>query len=125
MSDRFERRDFLESMGITTAGVLAAGYTATAKGFAANETINVGCIGTGGRCRQLMKALATVAGVRITAVCDIWDKHLELGKQMADPKATTTKNYHQILENKDIQAVVIGTPDHWHVPITIDACAAG
>jgi hypothetical protein len=47
------RREFLETIGYTTAGLVAAGYSATAQGFQANETINVGCIGTGGRCRRL------------------------------------------------------------------------
>src|SRR5262245_16676963 len=55
------RREFL---GSAAAGGLAASYTATANGFAANETINVGCIGTGGRCRRLMESLRTIPGVK-------------------------------------------------------------
>ncbi len=120
-----QRRRFLQTMGAGTAGLLTAGFTTTAAGFAANETINVGAIGTGGRCRQLMGTLGEIPGVRITAVCDIWDQNLERGRELADPKAVTTKNYHDLLARKDIDAVVIGTPDHWHVPITVDACAAG
>ena len=58
-----------------------------------NETLNVGCIGTGGRCRTLMKPLATIPNVRIAAVCDIWDDNLEAGRKLADPKAFTTKVY--------------------------------
>jgi predicted dehydrogenase len=123
MHTSHNRREFLEQAGIGT--LLLAGYTATARGFAANETINVGCIGTGGRCRQLMQALADVPGVRITAVCDVWDNHLEAGKKLADAKAVAVKNHHELLARKDVDAVVIGTPDHWHVPITIDACRAG
>src|ERR687884_2782 len=116
------RRQFVGSVG---AAAITAGYTATAKGFAANETITVGCIGTGGRCRRLMQSLATIPGVKIAAVCDIWDFHLEEGKKLAQPSAFATKDYRALLDRKDIDAVVIGTPDHWHVPITIDACAAG
>jgi predicted dehydrogenase len=119
------RREFIESLSWTAAGLMAAGYTASAHGFAANETINVGCIGTGGRCRQLMKALGRIAGVKITAVCDIWDVNLDLGRQLADPQAATTKDYRALLERKDVDAVVIGTPDHWHTPLTIAACEAG
>jgi predicted dehydrogenase len=119
------RRELLESLGIAAAGTLTAGYTATAKGFAANETITVGCIGTGGRCRKLMQSLAAIPGVKITAVCDIWDFHLDEGKKLAQPDAFATKDYRAILDRKDIDAVLIGTPDHWHVPITVDACAAG
>jgi predicted dehydrogenase len=119
------RRELLESLGIAAAGAVTAGYSATAKGFAANETINVACIGTGGRCRKLMQSLATIPGVKIAAVCDIWDFHLEEGKKLAQARAFATKDYRAILERKDIDAVLIGTPDHWHVPITVDACAAG
>lgn len=125
MKSEMRRREFLESLGIGTAGVLTAGYTATALGYAANETINVGCIGTGGRCRALMKSFQQVPGTRIAAVCDIYDTHLSLGKQLADPKAFVTKSFHELLARKDIDAVIIGSPDHWHVPMTIAACQAG
>jgi predicted dehydrogenase len=118
------RRTFLQSSTLTTAA-LTAGYTATAAGFAANETLSVGCIGTGGRCRRLMQALAKMPGVKIVAVADVWDHHLELGKKLADAKAFATKDYHALLARKDVDAVVVGTPDHWHVPVTVDACAAG
>src|SRR5688572_19020910 len=119
------RRAFLESVGIGAAGLVTAGYTATAKGYAANETITVGCIGTGGRCRRLMQSLREIPGVRIAAVCDIWDVHLEEGKKLAEPQAFTTKDFRALLDRKDLDAVLIGTPDHWHVPITVAACDAG
>jgi hypothetical protein len=113
------RRRFLTSTG---AGLAALTLT-HAKVLGANETLNVGCIGTGGRCRRLMQSLAQIPGVRIAAVCDIYDTHLELGKKLADPKAFATKQYKELLARKDIDAVVIGSPDHWHVPMTVDACA--
>ena len=118
------RREFLEQLGLAS-GLVLAGYSATARGFAANETLNIGCIGTGGRCQALMRALKEVSGVRVTAVCDIWDKHLASGKQLADSGAFATKNHHELLARNDVDAVIIGTPDHLHVPITVDACAAG
>ena len=97
----------------------------SARGFMANDTLNVACIGTGGRCRTLMKSLAQVPGVRIAAVCDIYDKHLDAAKALADPKALAAANYREVLDRKDIDAVLIGSPDHWHVPMTVDACGAG
>ncbi len=124
MNEPTIRRDFLKSTTLATAA-LTAGYTATAGGFAANEMLSVGCIGTGGRCRRLMTALAKIPGVKIVAVADVWDHHLALGKKLADPKAFATKDYHALLARKDVDAVLVGTPDHWHVPVTIDACAAG
>ncbi len=125
MSRDSHRREFLQRAGAISASLLAAGYTATARGFAANETINVGCIGTGGRCQMLMRELAKLPGVRIAAVCDVWDQHLEASKRLADPQAFATKDHRQLLDRGEIDAVLIGTPDHHHVPITVDACAAG
>src|SRR5262249_14669346 len=105
------------------AGAAAFGVPAV-NVLGANEELAVGCIGTGGRCRALMKSLAQVPNVRIAAVCDIYDVHLNEGRKLADPKAFATKKYQEILDRKDIDAVLIGSPDHWHVPMTVDACAA-
>ncbi len=111
------RRTFLVSAGATA---LASSTT-----WAANDTINVACIGTGGRCRTLMKSLAKVPGVRMTAVCDIWEKALAEGKALADPKAIVSTKFQELLDRKDIDAVLIGSPDHWHVPMAVAACNAG
>ena len=113
------RRSFLKSSAAAAFAVPAANV------LGANETLNVGCIGTGGRCRVLMKALKQIPNVRITAVCDIYDAHLKAGQALADPKALATKRYKEVLDSKDVHAVIIGAPDHWHVPMTVDACAAG
>jgi predicted dehydrogenase len=117
------RRRFLEQLGLASAVTL--GSAATSRGFLANETLNVGCIGTGGRCQALMRALAEVPNTRITAVCDVWDKHLEAGSKLAASGAFATKDHHALLARGDVDAVIVATPDHWHVPITIDACRAG
>jgi predicted dehydrogenase len=119
------RREFMADLSLGGVAALATGFTATARGYAANETLNIGCIGTGGRARQLMQVLKEIPGVRLAAVCDVWDDHLAKGLQLSDPKAFSTKDYHQLLARDDIDCVLIGTPDHWHVPITVDACAAG
>jgi predicted dehydrogenase len=110
------RRDFLAS---TAAAVPAL------QGRGALETINIGCIGTGGRCRQLMKSLREIKGARLAAVADVWEVSLAEGRKLADEKAFATAKYHDLLARKDIDAVLIGSPDHWHVPMTIDAVAAG
>ena len=67
------RRAFLESMGLAGAGAILAGSAESARGYQANDTISVGCLGTGGRCRTLMKSLAGLPNVRMVAVCDTWD----------------------------------------------------
>lgn len=117
------RRSFLTSSA--AAGAFAA-LAPGAKVLGAGERLNVGCIGTGGRARHLMQNFKDVPNIRIAAVCDIWDKHLAEGKKLAnDDKIITTKAYKEVLDSKDIDAVLIGTPDHLHVPLTIAACAAG
>jgi predicted dehydrogenase len=120
------RRQFLQTVG-SGAVLAAAGQLRTARSQAtsANETIEIACIGVGGRCQHLLRALVRVPGVRIAGVCDVWDKHLDAGRQVADPAAIATKGFREILDRKDIDAVLIATPDHWHTPITIEACAAG
>ncbi len=112
------RRDFLAAAAVAATAKSAFGYPA-------NDTVNVACIGTGGRCRRLMGNLARVPGTRITAVCDIWDDALEQAKGLAIPGAFATKDYHELLSRTDVDAVLIGSPDHWHVPMTVDACNSG
>lgn len=111
------RRHFLMSAAAATA--------ATTFAYPANETVNIGCIGTGGRCRRLMTNLAGVPGTRITAVCDIWDEALDQARQIAGSDAFVTRDYHALLARSDVDAVLIGSPDHWHVPMTVDACNSG
>ena len=82
------RRSFLLAAGTVVAGSVARGYPA-------NEALNVGVIGSGGRARHLMRSLAKVENVRITAVCDVWDAALGEGRKLADPKAATTKKYQE------------------------------
>jgi predicted dehydrogenase len=119
------RRTFLETL---TAGGFATSALASLespRGYGANDTLTVGCLGTGGRCQTLMKSLAQVPGVKIAAVCDVYDAHLEKGKRLADAQAVATKHYREVLDRKDIDAVLIASPDHWHVPMAVDACEAG
>src|SRR5947208_11623421 len=117
------RRTLLTASAATAAATLA--LPASAQPVGANERINIGLIGTGGRCRHLMQALAKVPNTRMMALCDIYAPHLEQAQKLADPKATTYRDYHELLRNKDIHAVLIASPDHWHVPMTVDAMAAG
>jgi predicted dehydrogenase len=117
------RRSFLKTA--TAAASVAAFAGPAVNVLGANETLNVGAIGIGGRCHALLDALAKVPNVRLAGICDIYDVHRDNGKKRADPKAFVTKQYKELLDQKDIDAVLIATPDHWHVPMTVDACAAG
>jgi predicted dehydrogenase len=118
------RRSFLKASA-ASAAASALTLPASAQVAGANEVINIGLIGTGGRCRHLMQALARVPGARMAALCDIYEPNLEQARRLADPRAFVTKDYHELLGRNDLQAVLIASPDHWHVPMTIDAMAAG
>src|SRR5262245_21015355 len=121
-----DRREFLKDMGRWGAGgCLAVAGVETARGYMSNDTVEVACLGTGGRCQALMKSLAQVPGVRLAAVCDVWDFHLSAGRKLADVKAIATKEYRELLDRKDLNAALIGSPDHWHVTMSVDACNAG
>lgn len=116
-----DRRSFLASSAVAATGLLAE----TSRGFAANDTLRVGLIGVGGRCRHLVKSFPNLPNVKITAVCDVWDQNLEEAKKLADPKAFATKQHEELLARKDVDAVLIASPDHWHVRHAVDACKAG
>ncbi|MBM82764.1 MAG: oxidoreductase [Planctomycetaceae bacterium] len=120
----FSRRDFLAA-GVAATSLL--NIVETARGFQANDTLNVAVLGTGGRSqRMLMPRLARIPNVRLAAVCDVWDGHLAAGAKLADSKAVQENtDFRRLLDRSDIDAVVIGAPDHWHVPMTIAACEAG
>lgn len=113
------RRSFLQ----TSTGLLAiAGSSATS--FAANEAIHVGVVGCGGRARHLLKSLITIPNVRVTVLCDVWDRAIEETKKLV-PGAKSTRRAEEVFSDPSLHAVLIATPDHWHVPFTIAACQAG
>src|ERR1700731_307197 len=125
MRNSLSRRSFLTSSAATVASASALTLPASAQPVGANERINIGLIGTGGRCRHLVQALAKVPNTRMTAPCDVYEPNLEQAQKLAAPNAVTFRDYHQLLARKDIHAVLIASPDHWHVPMTVDAMAAG
>lgn len=91
----------------------------------ANETIGIGCIGTGGRAQALMRNVEAIGNARITAVCDVWQEALAKARQIAGPSAFATPDYRDLLARKDVDVVLIAAPDHQHVPLTVAALAAG
>ncbi|MBI4605373.1 MAG: Gfo/Idh/MocA family oxidoreductase [Planctomycetes bacterium] len=121
---KLHRRKFIGACAL--GGAAAIGLRGAGAAYPANEAIRVGCIGTGGRLRgALMPAAKKVQGVRLAAVCDVWDRALEEARAVAHEGAFATKDHRAVLERKDIHAVMVATSDHWHVPITVDACEAG
>lgn len=129
-----KRREFLERSVVTLGGMAWLSYTLAKEAQAqqrspigANERIGVGVIGCGGMGNAHISALLNLKRsgypVEIVAVCDVWQKRLEAAAARAGAKPYT--DYRKLLENRDVDAVTIATPDHWHAPITIAAAETG
>ena len=90
----------------------------------ANERVSVALIGAGGRGRRVLAAFREL-GSPAPAVCDVYQPNLAKGIEASDDGAQGYGDYRRILERDDIDAVLIATPDHWHVPMMLDAVSAG
>ncbi len=116
-----DRRTF-----IATASGLALGSRLPAAAvLGANDRIRIGVIGTGGRARGLMRLLAKIPGNTVTSVCDVYEPRVLQALEIAGAGAAKVADYRRILDDREIDAVVIGAPDHWHRTMTLDAVAAG
>jgi predicted dehydrogenase len=106
-------------------GAAVASAASYSRVLGANDRIRVAGIGTGGRGEYLLGNVAQFPDAEIVAVCDVYEPHRLRVKSRLAANAQEYGDHRQVLDRKDIDAVVIGTPDHWHVPITIDAVRAG
>ncbi|HEX4486718.1 MAG TPA: Gfo/Idh/MocA family oxidoreductase [Terriglobales bacterium] len=106
--------------------IIASGMTALAstRVFGANDTLRIGVIGAGQRMRGLLDSADKVAPYQIVAVSDVYGPHRDEVKERSNGTATTHLNYQEVLA-ADIDAVLIASPDHWHVRMAVDALAAG
>ncbi len=106
---------------------LGAAVTAASYGriLRANDRVQIGAIGTGGRCQYLLSLLNKIGSNDIAAVCDVYEPRRMEAKAKYAPHARDYIDYQEVLDRNDIDAVVIGTPDHWHVPLTTAAVKAG
>lgn len=144
------RRAFLAT-GAVAGAALSLPASSYARVAGANGKLNIGFLGTGGRCQQHIDVIVDLRDegkpVVPFAVCDVWDGDETLGKRNNDPKKRSgrglypsaktcgiprdagpgriSKNYQTILANKDVDVVCIATPDHWHARMAIDALNAG
>ena len=84
MQSNLSRRSFILSASTAAAATITH---SSASAYAPSDVINVACIGTGGRCRTLMKSLVKVFGVRIAAVCDVWDVALGRRQETRRPES--------------------------------------
>jgi predicted dehydrogenase len=146
--DKTTRREFIARTGLLTAGVALGATGLKASGYrrikGANDQINVGFIGLGNRGSQLLELFMDHTDVRIAAFCDTYEPYMIRDRNLVDPryikllggqiprmdetfpeKVERYSDFRKLLENKDIDAVVIATPDHWHAIQMIGAVKAG
>lgn len=117
--DSISRRNF-----VAAAGAFTAGSYAQVKG--AGERLRIGVIGCGGMATGHMKTLVGMResdNVDVTAVCDIYENRARLAAELTGGKIY--KDYRAILDNREIDYVLIATPEHWHYQMTVDAIDAG
>lgn len=131
------RRKFIQQLGLAGAGLMAGNQLLAAtensseslyrnfKPVGAGASIRMGLIGAGGMGTEDMKTALLHEGVTVTAVCDLYQGRLEAAKERWGSGLFLTQDYKELLKRTDVDAVIIGTPDHWHMPITVDALQAG
>jgi predicted dehydrogenase len=132
------RRKFLQQIGslgiVAAAGPLkslAAKEKAEeriirySKKITTNDTIRLAVIGFGIQGHYDLATALKVPGVELTAVCDLYSGRLQNAKELYGEQIFTTKNYHEILNRSDVDAIIIATSDHWHARITKEALKKG
>lgn len=134
MKNTKHRRTFIKQLGAAALSSPLALSQASAAPFhilkprqsgSANDRINLACIGTGGMGFGDTHAALATSGVELVAACDCYDDRLIRAKEVFGSQITTTRFYSEILDNSDIDAVIIATPDHWHDRIAIEAMEKG
>jgi predicted dehydrogenase len=93
--------------------------------FSPNDNIQIALIGSGGMGQGDAQMASSIPGVKLVAACDCYNGRLEHMKEVYGADTLTTRDYHEIVDRKDIDAVIIATPDHWHARISVDCLNAG
>jgi len=121
MSDKITRRRFTKATAAVTLGLAASGPTRV---LGANDRIGLGFIGVGGRGQSLVKTFQRHPDCRIVALCDVYQPHVRKANEPLDGQAAEYSDFRRVVEHKDVDAVVIATPDHWHAIQSVTACEA-
>ncbi len=121
-----KRRDFVIKSGLISAGtIMSTSAIASLSSSSANDTISLGVIGTGDRGSGLIPFLNEIQGIQVAACCDVLPFRLEQGLAKVTKKATGYADYRDLLDRKDIDAVLVATPFYTHSQIYRDALDAG
>lgn len=115
------RRNFLQAAALTPAAALSQ----TAPRVSANDKVRFATIGIGGMGTSDTHSALRTGLTEMVAAADIYQGRLDRAKEVFGNHLFTTRDYREVLVRPDVDAVIIGTPDHWHARITLDALAAG
>jgi len=128
------RRSFIKTSAAAAAGIgmstsLSASAFSPSRVLGANDRINVALIGARNMGWYDLQDLLKQPNVECLSLCDVdgnvLDEKIRQFRENGDPQPAITMDYRVVLDNKDIDAVIIGTPDHWHCLPTVEACQAG
>ena len=121
------RRNFLQTTGAASALALNRSVLGQelAKPVSANDRIHVACIGFGIMGQGDVRTISSLDGVQLVAVADVYEGRLTLAKERYGKGIFTARDYREVLNRSDVDAVIVATPDHWHGRIATDAMKAG
>ncbi len=126
MAENINRRRFITEAGTGVAGASLLTAKSYARVIGANERIQMGIIGSGGRGRNVMGSFNKFADqIEFIHVCDVYEPNINAGLKLSRSGAKTTMDYRELLNDKDVVAILNATPDHWHAGVLMDAVAAG
>lgn len=121
------RRAFIKTASTAAAFTLTSAPSINVLG--ANDSFTVGLIGCGGRGSTVMRAFMRLPNVKAVALCDVdptrMNRDISRIEDTYNKKPQVTKDHRALLDNKEIDTIIIGTPDHWHTPLTIESLQAG
>lgn len=119
------RREFLKDSAVGAAGVAAWSGLGGSRVMGANDRIRVAVLGSGGRAQDVMSGFKMFPDNEIVAVCDVYEPHRVSALKQAAAGAKAYLDYREVLDRKDVDAVLIGSPDHWHKQMLVDSVRAG
>ena len=129
----FSRRSFLRTTAAAAGASLVAGSTrleperflAEVEPTGPSDRVRFGIVGVGMEGSGLLATAIQLPGVECVAAADLYDRRHDLAKEIVGKPIRTTRRYQELLDAKDIDAIIVAVPDHWHKQVVVDALAAG
>jgi len=127
MSKKVTRRKFIQTTAAAAAGLSfgISGFAQEKKSLSPSDTILMGVIGTGDRGTWEVEIMKDTPGIKVVACCDIYPPHLANGLKYAEKGAKGYDDYRRLLENKDLDAILICTPQYLHYQMALDTLETG